>query len=143
MKISSTVLALSNMLFGVILTSCNSSTEKVENAKENVTEANRALEDANAEYLKDMEVFKEEAAKKIADNQKSIEDFNQRVLDEKAEITAEYKDKMMELDEKNTDMKKKMDEYKAEGKEKWEEFKTGFNQDMDDLSQAVTDFING
>jgi hypothetical protein len=34
-----------------------------------------------------------------------------------------------------------MADFKVEGKEKWEEFKAKFNQDLEDLGQAFSNFF--
>lgn len=132
-------LVASTFIAGVIFTSCNTPAEKVENAQENVTEANTDLDTANAQYLADIENYKKETADKITANDQSIAEFKARIQEEKKEAKADYKKKIAELEQKNTDMKKKMDDYKVEGKEKWETFKAEFTHDMDELGKAFKD----
>ncbi len=139
MKKSIFVLTASALISAGILTSCNTSAEKVENAQDNVTEATLDLKKANEEYLQDIENYRKETAAKIAANDQSIAEFNARVENEKNEAKADYKKKIAELEQKNSDIKKKMEEYKAEGKEKWELFKTEFSRDMDELGKAFKD----
>lgn len=124
---------------GALLTSCNNSSEKVENAEKNVAQANVDLVKANDEYAADLAKYKQEADDKFNANMKSIEEFNMRIEHDKKEAKADYKKKIAELEQKNTDMKKKMDEYKAEGKEKWETFKTEFSNEMDSLGKSLKD----
>jgi chromosome segregation ATPase len=121
---------------GTILTSCNTSAERVEKAQTNVIEAKKELNDANQAYLADIENYRKEMTIRIAANQTSIDAFNERISKEKKAVRAEYKKKVGELELKNNDMKKTMDDYKADGKEKWEKFKSEFSQGMDDLSKA-------
>ena len=139
MKKSILTLAAIAFLSGVILTSCNSSSQKVENAETNVTEANNALDKANQEYEAEIESYRREIADKIEANNKSIAEFNARIALEKKDAQDEYRRKVTTLEKKNTDMKKKMDDYKAEGKEKWEKFKTEFSRDLDELGAAFRD----
>jgi preprotein translocase subunit SecF len=136
-----TILAFTatTLIASAILISCNTPSEKVENAETNVAEANADLNKANEEYIADVENYKKETADKIAANNKSIEEFNARIEHEKKEAKADYKKKIAELEQKNSDMKKKMDDYKVEGKEKWETFKAEFSHDMDELGKAFTD----
>ncbi|WP_439506044.1 hypothetical protein [Sediminibacterium sp.] len=122
------------------LMSCNSSAEKVEKAEDEVKVANENLDQANAEYLADVEKFKAETNQKIADNAKSIADFNARIVSDKKLAKAEYKEKIAALELKNTDMQKKMADYKADGKDDWAKFKEEFNHDMDELGKALKDF---
>ena len=129
------------MVSGTVLTSCSTSSEKLEDAKENVVKANKELDNANEEYLADVENYKKEITAKINGNKKSIAEFDERIAKEKKEVKADYKKKMAELRKQNSDLKKKMDDYKIEGKEKWESFKNEFNHDMDELGKAVKDLV--
>lgn len=123
----------------LIVTSCNTSAEKVEAAKENVIDAKQDLVKANEALLADIEAYKLETANKIENNNKSIIEFNSRIETQKNSATVDYKKKIAELEAKNSDMQKKLDNYKANGKENWESFKTEFNHDMEELGQAFKD----
>ena len=72
-----TILALAVFTFitATIVTSCNSSTpsEKVEEAKSDVVEANKDLDKAKEEYTAEIEMYKKETAEKIATNEASID----------------------------------------------------------------------
>jgi len=122
-----------------ILTGCNTSAQKVENAEENVVAANEDLNDANEAYKQEIDNYRKEADEKIAANNKSIAEFNARIALEKKDAQDDYRRQIATLEQKNTDMKKKMDDYKADGKDKWEKFKTEFNRDMDELGKAFKD----
>lgn len=125
------------ILSGATLSSCNSPRQKVENAEENVDDANLKLEEANRAYLEDVELYRVETADRIAANEKSIGEFNSRIAKEKKEARADYQKKIDDLNAKNTDLKKTMDDYEANGKEGWEAFKINFNRSMDELSEGI------
>lgn len=139
MKKTILILSASLLITGGIFTGCTSPAEKVENAKDKVTEANTNLDKANEEYLADMAKYRIATNEKIAANEKSIAEFNARIDDQKKVAKSEYKIKIAELEKKNTDMKKKLDEYKENGKDNWEKFKTEFNHDMEELGKAFKD----
>lgn len=143
MKNTILAFAASLLITGAMLTGCYSSSEKVENAEENVAEANKALDDANQEYLADIESYKKATAEKIAANNKSIAEFNQRIAKEKKEAKADYTKKIAELEQKNTDMQLRMDGYKANGKDNWEIFKAEFSREMDAIGDALKNLTNG
>lgn len=124
---------------GVVLTSCNTPAQKVENAEDNVAQAHDALDKANKEYEADMESYRMETADKIAINQKNIADFKARIEHEKKDAQAAYRKKVAALEQKNSDLKMKLDNYKAEGKENWRKFKIEFNRDMEELGIAFKD----
>jgi len=139
MKKSILVFSAFALMAAMGLTGCNSPAKKVEEAQNDVKEANKGLAKANEEYLEDMESYRKETADKIAANDKSIAEFNSRIKEQKREAAADYKLKISKLEQKNSDMKKHLDEYKAEGKENWEKFKTEFNHDMEELGKAFKD----
>lgn len=139
MKKSVLVLAVGTIFMGSLVTSCSTPAEKVENAQENVVEANEKLDDANEDYLTDVAAYRMETADKIAANEKSLAEFKLRIASEKQEAREDYNKKLAELEQKNADMKKKLDDYKADGKENWEKFKVEYNHDMDGLGNAFRD----
>ena len=139
MKKSILILAISALITGAFLTSCNSPSKRVENAEDKVKEANQDLNKANEEYLADIESYRKEAADKIAANNRSIAEFNARIESEKKDAKADYKKRIAALEQKNSDMKKKMDDYKAEGKDKWKAFKIEFSHDLDEIGKAFKD----
>ncbi len=141
MKKSIIALAVFTFIAATAITSCNTKpSEKVEEAKSEVAEANQDLKEAKEEYITEIEAYKKETADKITANEVSIAEFNARVATEKKDAQVEYKQRIAELEMKNTDMKKKMDEYQQDGKENWEKFKTEFNRDMDELGKSFKDF---
>lgn len=121
------------------LISCESSAKKVENAKENVTEANIDLEKANREYLEEVEMFRRENEEKFIQNVRSIEEFKARIKLQKKSARAEYNKKIADLEQKNSDMKRKMDDYQDSGKEQWAKFKDEFSHDMEEIGKAFSD----
>jgi peptidoglycan hydrolase CwlO-like protein len=139
MKKSILAMVAFTFISGAILTSCNSSAEKTENAEKNVTEANKELDKANEAYLADIDNCRRETTNKIAANDQRIAELKAGIENIKKDAKADYKKTIAELEQKNTDIKKKMDDYKADGKEKWEIFKTEFNHDMDELGKAFKD----
>jgi len=139
MKKISFIIVISAFMFGTVLISCNSPSEKLAEAKKEVNEANVNFDKANEENIKDMENFKREAAEKIEANERSVAEFKARIKHEKAEAKVDYEKKIDALEEKNNDMKKRMDDYKADGQEKWATFKDEFNQSMNELGKAFKD----
>ena len=133
------VLAACTLVTGAIFTSCNTPTQKVENAKENVIEAKNDLNTANKEYLAEIENYRKETTEMIAANEQIINEFNAKIEHDKKAVKADYKKKIAILEQKNADLKKKLDDYKEEGKDKWDIFKAEFNHDMNELGQALKD----
>jgi len=129
-------------IVGAILTGCETSAEKVEKAQINLSQANKDLDEAQEEYVTDIESYRKETDEKIAANEKSMAEFETRVANEKKEAKADYNKKIMALQQKNIDMKKRMDDYKADGKEKWELFKADFTKGMDEMGESLRDLTS-
>ncbi len=142
MKKSIGIITASFFVMGLLLTGCSSPAEKVEDAEENVIEAQEELDETNENYKADMKAYKENTANQIAANEQSIKDFNARIADQKSEARADYEKKIADLDSKNSDLKKRMEDFQADSQTSWESFKTEFGRDMDELGVAFRDFTN-
>jgi len=136
-------LATTLCIAGTILTGCQSSASKVENAENKLRDANNEAAEAELnlnetvqDSISDYEKFKKESDAKILANEKSIAKFKARIAVEKMENKAEYEESLLKLEQKNSDMKKKLDDYKDDGQNKWTSFKHEFNHDMDELGKA-------
>lgn len=122
-----------------LVVSCTSSSEKVENADANVTEAKQELAEAQSDYTKEVVVFKQETNEKITANEVVIADLKKRMSEVKKEEKATYIERIAELEKKNADLKIRMENYKEDGNDKWESFKREFNHDMDELGKSLND----
>jgi hypothetical protein len=139
MKKSILALAACAFITGAMITSCNTPSQKVENAQNNVAQANEELALANKEYLEDLANYRLETASAFAANEESITEFKARMAKDKRAARADYKQKMAELEQKNKEMKMKLENYNEEGKEKWIIFKAEFKHDMAELGKAFKD----
>ena len=137
MKRSIFSLTLSMIIGGTMLTSCQSSREKVENAQEQVVEAKQELNQA----IKDsIQQFRMESEEKIRDNEKDIAEFNAKIAKQKKEDRARYEQKLADLQKQNREMKKQLENFREESKDNWDAFRFKFKNDMDDLGKAMKGF---
>lgn len=121
----------------IVFAGCQSSADKVENAQEAVTDANKDLDKANAEYLADIKNYRELTALQIERNNLEIAKFKLKVEGEKKEARAQYYKDIAALEEKNNAYKKKLDTYQSDNKTNWEIFKAEFSHDMNELGTAI------
>lgn len=142
MKKSYMSLVLSFFLTTILLISCASPSEKVENAKEEVVDANNKLDTAIKNYQADINAYKIETASKIAANELAIKNFNSKIENEKKELRASYLSKIEVLEKKNRDLKNKLDNYQDDGNDKWRTFKAEFGKEMDDLGKSIKDLAS-
>lgn len=136
------ILTMTALIFimGAMLTGCNSPEQKLTNAEDDVEAANEALDQAQAEYLADMEQFRKEAEAQTISNDQMIAEFKSRAANEKAAVRAEYDKKIADLEESNARMKRRMADYRDEGSDNWQEFKREFSRDMNELGEAIANF---
>lgn len=128
--------AVAMTIFG---TSCTSSADKVADSKEDVREEQADLNEANQQYLKEVEAYRREIADKIVVNNEQISDLNARIEQVNENTRDSYKQKVADLERKNIEMKTRLDNFKAEGKDEWMQFKTEFDRDMNNLGDAFAD----
>ena len=95
MKKSILVFTSVTLLSGMVFLGCESSSEKVDTAEQAVTDANNELEQANQEYLADIENYRTETSSKIEANNQSIADFNLRIAKEKKKLKKITKRKLL------------------------------------------------
>jgi hypothetical protein len=140
MKKSLLTMAALAFMMGALLPGCTTAEQRVKDAEEDVVEANEALEQANADYLADMEKFRQEAEERTITNDQMIAEFRSRIATEKASVRASYEKKIASLEESNARLKQRMADYKEDGSDNWYAFKHEFNRDMNELGKALADF---
>jgi hypothetical protein len=142
-------LAVIILIAGTMITGCNSTDNKIENAEnklqaanDNVSAAKQDLNNAIKDSLTEYQKFKQESNEKIAAFDNSISELKVKIAKEKKENKARYERKLAGLEQQNRNMKKDLEEFKEDGKEKWYSFKAKFNYDMDNLGTAIKGFFN-
>ena len=142
MKSKYSSLAVILIIAGAILTGCNVNREKkVEDAKENVNQANQELKEAQAEYDREWQQFKTDAEFKIDANQKRIDELKLEIKTASKKFKAKYEKEIIADEQKNIELRKKIADYKYEGKDKWAEFKLEFNRDVEIVGKSLSDIF--
>ena len=134
---------------GIMLTSCQTSEQKVSDAKDKVNDATQDLKNvqkaaneaeaqkaANAESWR---TFKNESEAKIKSNEAVIDELNTKMHSSGKKVQAVFKKNIAELKQKNHDMMVRMNAYEKNQSD-WESFKREYNHDMDELGRALKDF---
>ncbi|MBA4303076.1 MAG: hypothetical protein C0424_02510 [Sphingobacteriaceae bacterium] len=120
--------------------SCNTPSEKVENAQEKVDIATSDLDEANKMYEIEVDSFKADVNRQIADNEKEI----QRLKSDRNLISSSqsksYEADLTELQLKLEKLKVKLNNYEANQRDGWESFKAELKSDMTNLGNALKDF---
>jgi hypothetical protein len=134
------ILAVFLLIAGSVFTGCENNRE---DAKEEVKQANQAMIEAQAQFEKEWQQFKNDAELKIEANQKKIDDFKVAMKTTTEKFKAKYENEVLTLEQNNIELKKKLNDYKYEGKDNWENFKQEFNNDMDSIEIAITGLFKG
>lgn len=124
----------------LIMTSCNSPAEKVENSQSDVTEAKQDLKEANAQYKRDVEDYRVKSRDRINANNERIAEHRTRISNYKKEEKAQYEKQIELLEQKNDKLKERLEDYEANTEDGWEKFKTEFSNDMNELGSAIKGF---
>lgn len=126
------------LVAGSFLMSCTQK-QKVENAENNLVQANEELNKAKGDYVTEVENYRKETIERIRANERNAIEFKKRIENDKKDARADYNEKIAVLEIKNRDLRRKMNDYRATSKENWSSFKTEFNHDMDELGKAFND----
>jgi predicted phage tail protein len=145
MKKSIFAIAIATLMVSTMLTGCESSGKKIENAQDKVQNAQDKVVVANQELnqvIKDsIQQFRKESEDRIAENEKSIAEFRAKIAKENKENRTINEQKLAVLEQQNRDMKTRLEGFRDDSKDKWDDFRFKFKHDMDNLGQAFKAFV--
>ena len=134
------------LLAGTYFTSCNSPAKKVEN--ENVHEDNKDLKESETEFhvkkiatTEEWNVFKEDQELKMKEIELRIADLKETIAKSETDqkIDSTNLEIIVKLEQKNNILRAKIKSYESNQTD-WETFKREFDNDMEELGEAFTDF---
>lgn len=125
-----------------LLMSCNESPgERVEEAEENVVQAQQELEEARQDSIEYV-TYKSDADRKFEANERRIEELKQRKRTASKEIENQYDRDIEELERRNKELRDKIETYQSGGRDRWESFKYSFNENMNELENRISNFFS-
>lgn len=150
MKTKHLVPIIIGIITGTLVSSCErSSNKKVEDSIQNVENSSRIPEPVPTDRTtvvtpapqtdEDIKEFRDEANRKIKENEEAIADLKRQARKEKKEVREKYEKETSRLEEKNRTLKERMANYKKETKHDWQSFKREFNHDMDEIGKSLKD----
>jgi len=127
----------------LFLVGCNNSPKakegELENAKEDVVDAEAALQQSKLDSVSDYNTFRTSIETKLVENQRQIDEQKATINASKDSNKAMYTEQLAKLEEKNEKLKAKLQDYDQQGtSEKWELFKVEVNKDIDDLGKSIS-----
>ena len=148
MKKSILNIAFSGLVISSMLIGCKDSTNKEEEARENVEEARVGLNEAKTELSnarkaateQEWKEFKESTNDMIRKNENRIAELKSQMKRTNTSMDAIYEKRIAELENKNRLIKNKLNAYKNEASDDWQTFKNEYDRDMNDLGESLKNF---
>ncbi|MDD4309761.1 MAG: hypothetical protein PHO32_05230 [Candidatus Cloacimonetes bacterium] len=128
----------------IMLSGCNKKADqKVDDAQENMVEAEQDLKEATAESeaVKTWQEYKDQANARMAANDKIIADYKADMVGTNGKLKAAYNKEIESLEKSNKELRSKLNNFKDDGKNSWEKFKAELDGDMDKLGSALKGFV--
>lgn len=142
MKSSTFVITIFAAMFAFTALSCDRPSNDMERAQTDVIEAERDLEIAQTEIEAEVQVYRQETASDIRDNNLAIANIKQRIENEDQESRATHHTRIAELEEENSDLKRKIDNYRISDRNHWDSFRNDFSSSMDNLGNSLDNFFS-
>jgi len=142
MKKSIFVITTLTILSVFVTLACDRASNDMERAETTVIEAERDLEIAQTEIEAEVQIYRQETANDIMENNLAIAKIKEDIKDEDAETKAAYEVRIADLERTNKDLKRQIDNYSITNRDHWDEFKKDFRSSMDDLGNSLGDFFS-
>ena len=132
------------ILSSLAIFSCNTPESKVEDASQDMKEAQEDLNDAEAEVVKaasaeEWSAFKLDYEVRISDNQKLIDALKVKMKNSGSTMDKVYEESVANLEARNADLRSRIENYDTQHSD-WDKFKREYSHDMDELGAALKDF---
>ena len=131
------IFGIAFLMTGTVLTSCQSSATKVENAMDKVELAQQELNQTIKDSIRQ---FKKASEAKIQVYEQNIAEFKARIAKENNEARGRDERKLADLEQQNREMKQTLAEFNEAQRDQWLSFREKFNRDMERQQRAFKDF---
>jgi hypothetical protein len=142
MKKSILLITTITIMFAFVVQSCDRPDNQMERAQTDLIEAERDLDIAQSEVEADVQIFRQEVANDIRENNLAIADIKSKIQVEDAERRAALEVRIAEIERNSSDLKRQIDNYRITNRDNWDDFKDQFSKDMNDLGDSLDDFFS-
>jgi hypothetical protein len=142
MKKSILLITTITIMFAFVVQSCDRPDNQMERAQTDLIEAERDLDIAQSEVEADVQIYRQEVANDIRENNLAIADIKSKILVEDAERRAALEVRIAEIERNSSDLKRQIDNYRITNRDNWDDFKDQFSKDMNDLGDSLDDFFS-
>jgi chromosome segregation ATPase len=143
-KILLTLTLASTILFGFLVTSCESTASKKKAEETKIEEAEQAIDEIEIEAAEDAvsndewTSFKNDWQQMIDNNDKRIAEIRSN-MNQSGKVINELRAKRIaELEQRNKDLRARLNQFEK-NQSNWEQFKSEFQRDMDAIGDAFQD----
>ena len=137
------LLTMAGFVAASVLSSCQSSSNNLGNQEDKLLKEQvdvvEARQDLNQALRDSVRQFKMDAQAIITENNRKIDDFRQKIADDKKSARDKYGSKISDLEKQNKELQGRLDEFNDENGEKWASFKREFNHDLDEVGNSLED----
>jgi hypothetical protein len=142
MKKSILLITTITIMFAFVVQSCDRPDNQMERAQTDLIEAERDLDIAQSEVEADVQIYRQEVANDIRENNLAIADIKSKIQVEDAERRAALEVRIAEIERNSSDLKRQIDNYRITNRDNWDDFKDQFSKDMNDLGDSLDDFFS-
>lgn len=121
-------------------TSCYDDKKNVELTKSNLTKRAPDLKHAEADNENEFKKFISAKKLEILQNEKSLQDFQLKIANQKKDVREDYEKQITTLNLKSTDLKKQLAEIEYTNKDDWKSFEISIVNQMEELGKAIKVF---
>ena len=131
---------LTIIALGLMLNSCKSAQQKEADARQTVADAKQDFQTTKIDNANEWIIFKGEAEKKIAENDKNIASLKLKIDSPGNTFDGIYRTRIEKLEAKNSELKASLKNYDG-AQTKWKTFKNDFNRDANELGANIKDLF--
>jgi hypothetical protein len=128
------------LLAAVLAFGCNTPTDKVAKAREDVDLATSDLDEAMVQYQAEVDSFKAEVNREMVANQKEMAIIKARLKKNFSSQSRQYENDLQQLEQKQQTLEAKLNNYEANERDGWASFKAELSADMKNLGEALKEF---
>lgn len=144
MKYSIAILTTIALMAALVLSGCDNSDNKVQDAETSAIEADRDLEIAKTEVEAELRIYRTENENRLAQYEQRIEEIKRDIDNESdAQRRAELEAKVDEHQATHRNLTRDMNNYRVSDRENWSSFKNSFTSRMDNLGDSLDNFFTG
>lgn len=112
---------------------------KVEEAQENLEEAQQTYEQTTSDSINEHAAFVKETEMNLQANDEKIAALKMKMTSEKKDMKIKYEKKIKEIEDRNNKIKNNLKEHDQDNQSNWSQFKDNVNKEMDEIGKSISE----